>query len=125
MMWSKLSVSRMRGIVTALVVTIAATSFPVLKAGGTRGEKDPAPRRASKLDRELQQHVDRRGETLQVIITSARGRRSAALEKRRAHGDVIGADTRSSRRLRPRFTPKISRRSNTIPTSTTCRPTRW
>ena len=92
MMWSNLSVSRMRGIVTALVVTIAATSFPVLKAGGTRGEKDPAPRRASKLDRELQQHVDRRGETLQVIITSARGRRSAALEKRRAHGDVIGAE---------------------------------
>ena len=85
MMWSYLSASRMRVIVTVVVATMAATSFPVLNAGGKRGAN-------SKLDRELQKHSDRDGETLRVIITSPRGRRSAALEKRRAHGDVIGSE---------------------------------
>ena len=91
MVWY-LSLSRMRVIVTALVVTIAASSFPVLNAGGKRGATNAATGHASKLDRELQKHSDRHGETLRVIITSPRGRRSAALEKRRAHGDVIGSE---------------------------------
>jgi len=87
-----LSASRTRLIVTAVVATIVATSFPVLNAGGKRGAKDTATRHASKLDRELQKHSNDHGETLRVIITSPRGRGPAALEKRRAHGDVIGSE---------------------------------
>ncbi len=99
MMWSCLSASRIRVIVTVVFATITATSFPVLNAGGKRGAKDAATTHASKLDRELQKHSDHHGETLRVIITSPRGRQSAALEKRRAHGDVIGSEYSGRRRV--------------------------
>ena len=113
----------MRVIVTALVVTIAATSFPILKAGGSG--KDAAPRHASKLDRELQQHSIAAARRCSVIITSAPGRRAAALEKRRAHGDVIGSEYAVVDAFAATIHAEDLRRSRTIPTSPTCRPTRW
>ena len=89
-----------RVFVGFVLLTIAAPVAPTITAhadngSGTTADSRRTSKRAPKLDLELQrQRRAHRDEMVRVIVTPAAGHWSAALQKRRAHGDAITSEHR-------------------------------
>ena len=92
-MQSLKTLRKLRVLLAVSLLTFASAARPALKAHPAGESKVGSSKRASKLDIELQRLRRRHGdEAVRVIVKPVSGRQAAAVQKRRAHGDVIRSE---------------------------------
>jgi hypothetical protein len=92
-MQSLKTLRKLRVLLVVSLLTLASAARPALKAHPAGESKVGSSKRASKLDIELQRLRHRHGDgAVRVIVKPVSGRQAAAVQKRRAHGDVIRSE---------------------------------